>query len=79
MNHFELTVPNLYNSPHSFLATLLSQCETPGSLTAAVWCSLRRNWDYAIKHRCIVMSSDIFLRPFFQILQTTVSGGFNTG
>ena len=31
-------------------------------LTAAVWCSLRHNWDYAIRYRSSVMSQGILFR-----------------
>ena len=47
---------------HIALFTLSSQCEMIRPLTAAVWCSLRHNWDYAIRYRSFVMSHDILFR-----------------
>ena len=44
------------------LSTLLPQCETIRPLTAAVWCSLRHNWNCAIRYRSFVMSHDILFR-----------------
>ena len=52
---------------HIALSTLLSQCESIRPLTAAVWCSLRHNWVYAIRHRSFVTSHGILFRSAYNV------------